>query len=238
MASFDSSNSYYDPSKGVHYDPLGIGNASQKKKKKAADLFNQLSAEQQQKFMLAEKFQKQILANIDAATGKVTAQVNRGADTSRQDVMNLGKQNAAAMTQSMTNRGLGNTTAYQNMQRGVNADTARGLSNVNNTLAQNLAQVYTNQAQLKSQGLGSLSQMYQNWSGEQTNLGLNAFNALKQPPRQRSGLFGGLGGLIGMGLTAATGGAAAPLMGAFNDSGGSSVDYWSNGNQYSYNPWK
>ena len=128
-------------------------------------------------------------------------------DSAKQSVLDREQQRMGNLTQSLTNRGLGNTTIGANLARGIGADTDRALAAIDESIAGLQLQVQQNQMQ----ALGNLASMYGQQTGAQTNAlaQLASLYSNKQniaaPPVNLGGLadFGvelvqGVGGQLGL----------------------------------------
>lgn len=183
-----------------------------KKKQKLADLYNQLMREQEADYKRAEQQQRAALQAIQQGYGNAQAQLSRGADISRRDIGDMMRVNQGAATQSLMNRGLGNTTVLDNAQRAVSADAGRRLSEVNATLAGQMSGLQQARASSMAGAQGALANFYQQRAAAREGLGLKAGSALSYK-KPKSGLLGGLGGLVGTVLGGPLGGAVGGMFG-------------------------
>lgn len=159
-------------------------------------LANFMQAQQAMQYALAGKQMQGALGDIEKGYGAAMNNVGLGAGAAKQSILDMQKQAIGGADQNAMNRGLYNTTGALGMRRGVYADAARSMAQVNSQLAQNMAQLQMAKAQAVAGAKGGLANFYQNQSGAQTALNTHLFDAMpaggQSPLMQALGGFGGV----------------------------------------------
>lgn len=183
-----------------------LGGGSNQAKNKLANFMQQ---QQAMNYALAGKQMQGQLNDINTGYAGAMGNVGLGAGQAKQSVMDMQKMGLGAADQQAMNRGLYNTTAGQGMRRGVYADAARQMGQINSDLAQRMAQLQIGRAQAMAGARNNMSQFYQNKSGAETAMNQHFFDAM--PAGGGSPLMQALGGLGGTFLGMYTGGLGAGL---------------------------
>jgi hypothetical protein len=193
------------------------GKGQKKAKKKAAKRFKRaLNASEsirgknfQQQDALSRQATSQRVGGFDKARGEA----QRLGRSSKQDVSDRGARAGARASQNLQNRGLGSTTRGAAVQRGVAADTSRGIANVN----QGLAGTYGNLAMGKGQaqaagtqqlaGINNQRSAFQDQLQQMRQLGGATLGSLGSfdpgswgqgyMPNTQSGMMEGMGSMMG-----------------------------------------
>lgn len=185
---------------------FGKSDPAKAQMKQMNKLYGQAQQKQDWLYGQAMQQQQQILPTLQ----KGYAQANKFAEmygkTARQGAYDQSKQAGGAMQQSMMQRGLYNTTAFDNAQRGISADLTRSLMAIDESVAGMKGQLATSQAAAEAGALGAMSGFYQNYAGANTALlGAQAGaigNIQFQDPNAWAGSLSQLGGtLMGYGMT-------------------------------------
>lgn len=116
----------------------------------------------QQQEALARQGTQQQLAGYDAAK----REAQRLGQSSKQGLLDRESQLGATLSQGLTNRGLGSTTVGGNIQRGISADTQRGMMGINEGLAEMFGQLALGRSGVEAQGTQRLSDL----SGQRSDL--------------------------------------------------------------------
>jgi hypothetical protein len=155
---------------------------------------------------LARQQQAMVLPTLQ----KGFASANKFADmygrSAKQSAYDQSKQMSGAMQQSMTQRGLYNTTAFDNASRGISSDLSRTLMGIDESVAGMKGQLAQAQAAAEAGAYGAMSGFYQNYAGANTALlgaqaGATANIQFQDPNAWTAGL-GQIGGaLLGYGMT-------------------------------------
>lgn len=174
--------------------------------KQMMKLYGKAKKEQGWLYGQALQQQKAVLPTIQKGYAKANKFAEMYGQTARQGAMDQSKQAGSAMQQSMTQRGLYNTTAFDNASRGISADLTRTLMGIDESVAGMKGQLATSQAQAETGAMGAMSGFYQNYASANTNL-LGSMagavgNVQYQDPNAWLGSLTGLGGtLMGYGMT-------------------------------------
>lgn len=174
--------------------------------KQMMKLYGKAKKEQGWLYGQALQQQKAVLPTIQKGYAKANKFAEMYGQTARQGAMDQSKQAGSAMQQSMTQRGLYNTTAFDNASRGISADLTRTLMGIDESVAGMKGQLATSQAQAEAGAMGAMSGFYQNYASANTNL-LGSMagavgNVQYQDPNAWLGSLTGLGGtLMGYGMT-------------------------------------
>jgi hypothetical protein len=169
-------------------------------------LYSQAQGEQKQLYAKALHSQKAMLPTIQKGYAAANKFAEMYGQTARQGAMDQSKQAGSAMQQSMMQRGLYNTTAFDNASRGISADLTRTLMGIDESVAGMKGQLATSQAQAEAGAMGAMSGFYQNYAAANTNL-LGSMagavgNVQYQDPNAWLGSLTGIGGtLMGYGMT-------------------------------------
>lgn len=150
-------------------------------------------------------YQKQMLPTVQKGFEKANKFADMYGKTARQGAYDQSKQMGSAMQQSMMQRGLYNTTAFDNAQRGISSDLSRTLMGIDESVAGMKGQLATQQAAAEAGALGAMSGFYQNWAGSNMQLLMAQANAMGnvqyQDPNAWAGSLAGIGGtLMGYGM--------------------------------------
>jgi hypothetical protein len=185
---------------------FGSSNDPAKKQMKQMNkLFAQAKKDQDWMYGQARQQQAMVLPTLQ----KGFASANKFADmygrSARQGAYDQSKQMSGAMQQSMTQRGLYNTTAFDNASRGISSDLSRTLMGIDESVAGMKGQLAQAQASAEAGAYGAMSGFYQNYAGANTALlgaqaGATANIQFQDPNAWTAGL-GQIGGsLLGYGM--------------------------------------
>lgn len=140
-----------------------------------------------------------LIGDVGAGYDQAISQASGIGSGAYQSVLDQGQQATSAVQSGMMDRGLYNSTASLNAERGVAADTTRALADVNSNVAGLMAQLQaakTNAMAGATTGLaGFLGQnlaQQGNVYGAKSNAYLN-----REIPQKYGGLMGGLGAIGG-----------------------------------------
>ena len=185
---------------------FGKEDPAKKQFKQMMKLYGKAKNEQGWLYGQALQQQKAMLPTIQKGYAKANKFADMYGQTARQGAMDQSKQAGSAMQQSMMQRGLYNTTAFDNASRGISADLTRTLMGIDESVAGMKGQLATSQAQAEAGAMGAMSGFYQNYASANTNL-LGSMagavgNVQYQDPNAWLGSLTGLGGtLMGYGMT-------------------------------------
>jgi hypothetical protein len=185
---------------------FGKKDPAEKQFKEMMKLYGKAKNEQGWLYGQALQQQKAMLPTIQKGYAKANKFAEMYGQTARQGAMDQSKQAGSAMQQSMMQRGLYNTTAFDNASRGISADLTRTLMGIDESVAGMKGQLATSQAQAEAGAMGAMSGFYQNYASANTNL-LGSMagavgNVQYQDPNAWLGSLTGLGGtLMGYGMT-------------------------------------
>jgi hypothetical protein len=185
---------------------FGKKDPAEKQFKQMMKLYGKAKTEQGWLYGQALQQQKAMLPTIQKGYAKANKFAEMYGQTARQGAMDQSKQAGSAMQQSMMQRGLYNTTAFDNASRGISADLTRTLMGIDESVAGMKGQLATSQAQAEAGAMGAMSGFYQNYASANTNL-LGSMagavgNVQYQDPNAWLGSLTGLGGtLMGYGMT-------------------------------------
>lgn len=203
--------------------PIGLASVmfeGGKAPKGPAALAKYMQALQAQRYAQGMHYLKGGLQDINTGYGAAMSNAGLGASQAKQDVMSMQAQNLGAQAQQDINKGLYNSTASNTANRGIYSDAMKQMAYVNNTLAQNMAQLNMAKAQALQGAKAGMASYLTGQSGAETSMLQNFWN---QMPKQKPGnpllkAFGQLGGAFlgnymgGLGMSAG--------MGGFNGGGG------------------
>jgi hypothetical protein len=169
-------------------------------------LYGQAKKDQDWLFGQAQQQQAMILPALQKGFGKANKFAEMYGKSARQGAYDQSRQTGSAMQQSMTQRGLYNTTAFDNAQRGISSDLSRTLMGIDESVAGMKGQLATQQAAAEAGAYGAMSGFYQNQAQANTQLlGAQAGamgNVQFQDPNAWAGSLSQLGGtLLGYGMT-------------------------------------
>jgi hypothetical protein len=202
---------------------FGKKDPAKKQYKDLQKLFAQGKKDQDWMYGQARQQQEMILPTLQ----KGFASANKFADmygrSARQGAYDQSKQLSGQMQQSMTQRGLYNTTAFDNASRGISSDLSRTLIGIDESVAGMRGQLAQAQASAEAGAYGAMSGFYQNWASANTGLlaaqaGTQA-NVQFQDPNAWAGSLTQLGGtLLGYGIKYGGGGGYDNGTSAFGNS--------------------
>jgi hypothetical protein len=155
------------------------------------------------------------------AMAQLQNSLNASKNTTSSQQMQLGQQlqnNQSQIGQSLTNRGLGNTTVANTMQQAPLQTYNMGMAQVGNQDALRQMSAYNNLAQMSAQGGQQISQMAQPYAQSQYQMNMlqnmqnmqPTINTQSQPTQQA--LAGMSPGAFGQGLSAQQRAQVAPYM--------------------------
>ena len=133
-------------------------------------LYKQAQMQQQKGYANALYQQKQGLKSIDSGYKAAKGEIARIGGQAKQDVMTREAQGLGAAAQSSMDRGLYDTTLYDNMARGVRSDTSRALGNISEALAGLGANLEQSRANAVAGQYGALSGIFQGQAAANTAL--------------------------------------------------------------------
>lgn len=133
-------------------------------------LYKQAQMQQQKGYANALYQQRQGLKSIDTGYKAAKGEIARIGGQAKQEALTRETQGLGAAAQSSIDRGLYDTTLYDNMARGVRSDTSRALSNINEALAGLGANLEQSRANAMAGQYGSLSNIFQGQAGAQAAL--------------------------------------------------------------------
>lgn len=190
---------------GFGKDLLGGGKDPGKgQQKQVLAIFEDLKRQQRRQYASAFQQQRQALGSIQKGYAGARSEVSRIGGEARQGALDRGVQQQASGAQSLTSRGLGNTTAVDNLQRAISGDTSRSLARIDEALAGMHSNLSVQQGRDEAQAYGALSSLFQNQSAQQTSLGTSIAGSIagvqhQDPNAWISSLLSFGGGLIGLG---------------------------------------
>ena len=185
---------------------FGKEDPAKKQAKQMMGLYKQAQGKQDWLYGQAMQQQQQILPTLQKGYAKANKFAEMYGKSARQSAFDQSKQAGGAMQQSMMQRGLYNTTAFDNAQRGISADLSRTLMGIDESVAGMKGQLATQQAAAEAGAMGAMSGFYQNYAGANTALlGAQAGamgNIQYADPNAWAGSLAGIGGtLLGYGMT-------------------------------------
>jgi len=133
-------------------------------------LFAQGQKQQDLLFGQARQQQEMILPALQAGFAKANKFSEMYGKSARQGAYDQSRQTGSAMQQSMTQRGLYNTTAFDNAQRGISSDLSRTLIGIDESVAGMKSQLATQQAAAEAGAYGAMSGFYQNHAAANAQL--------------------------------------------------------------------
>lgn len=142
-------------------DVLGGKDPGKKQLSQVMSLYRQAQMQQQKGYANALYQQKQGLKSIDTGYKAAKGEIARIGGQAKQEALTRETQGLGAAAQSSIDRGLYDTTLYDNMARGVRSDTSRALSNINEALAGLGANLEQSRANAMAGQYGSLSNIFQ-----------------------------------------------------------------------------
>lgn len=199
-------------------------------------MYAQAKVQQDQMYSNALHYQKSILPTIQKGFGKANKFADMYGKSAKQGAYDQSKQMGGAMQQSMTARGLYNTTAFDNAQRGISSDLSRTLMSIDESVAGMKGQLATQQAAAEAGAYGAMSGFYQNQAQANTQLLGATANAMGNvqfaDPNAWAGSLTQLGGtLLGYGMTYGSGGQVQmPVKMPYAGGGGKNIQHkpWTN----------
>jgi len=149
----------------------------------------------------------QVLADL----GRAEAEMRGSSREAQRGVAGRGAQTQASVTQNLASRGLGNSTVAMNAQRGIAADTSRGIAGIQQQEGSMLAGLNTQRAGIRAGLMGDqaelpIRQQQSGYNIARDRLGYMGGVQFQAQPNQLSGLLGSAGGLLGLGLAGGFGG--------------------------------
>lgn len=162
-----------------------------------AKLFAQLEGQRTQDYGEAERQNKLGLRDINTGFDNAIANAGRGATVAKQDVNALNTQQLGQTQQGLIDSGLGNTTAGANATRGVYADTARRLNEINGNLASTMSGLQIGKAGAVAGQRAKLAGMFQDRQQAGAGLGLGYGNLIANHQKPKNPLAKILGGFAG-----------------------------------------
>lgn len=178
---------------------------AKKQYKQMMKLYGKAKKEQGWLYGQAMQQQKAVLPTIQKGYAKANKFAEMYGQTAKQSAYDQSKQAGSAMQQSMMQRGLYNTTLFDNAQRGISSDLSRTLMSIDESVAGMKGQLATSQAAAEAGAYGGMSGFYQNYAAANTGL-LGAMagsvgNLQYQDPNAWAGSLAGIGGtLMGFGM--------------------------------------
>lgn len=164
-------------------------------KKRYADvmaLYAQLQSQQNAGYGKAYGQQKKALGAIQTGFQGAIDNASRVGASSKQGVLDREQQSMGALSQSLTDRGLFNTTAFDNARRGISSDTNKSLSSIDAAIAQLQGGLLAQKGQAEAGAYGNLAGLQQNWAGAQTGLGLSKVASIEGVQDQNTDWLGQL----------------------------------------------
>ena len=172
-------------------------------------LLNQMT-QQNQDYLTSESLLKSLQSQIASGYGAARGDLARAGSTAKSDILGQQKQQLGGAAQSLTSRGLYNTTALEGAQRGIHADTSRALASVDESVGNLLSGLRQNQTSAQLGATSALASFYPQRSADQLASKNNYIDFLfgKQviKPNFGSYLAGTLGSAAQMAAYAAGGG--------------------------------
>lgn len=158
-------------------DSLGItqhgqNSAHKSQQSSLAALFAQLQGNQNALYGQAAHQQKKALGAIQTGFQGAIDNSSRIGASSKQGVLDREQQSMGSLSQSMTDRGLFNSTAYDNARRGISSDTNRSLSSIDAALAQLQGGLLAQKGQAEAGQYDWLARLLQGQAGANSQLGL------------------------------------------------------------------
>jgi uncharacterized protein YcgL (UPF0745 family) len=185
---------------------FGKEDPAKKQMEQMMKLYGQAKKDQDWLYGAARQQQAMVLPTLQKGFEKANKFADMYGKTAKQGAYDQSKQMGSAMQQSMTQRGLYNTTAFDNAQRGISSDLSRTLMGIDESVAGMKGQLASQQAAAEAGAYGAMSGFYQNYAGANTQLlGAQAGamgNVQFQDPNAWAGSLTQLGGtLLGYGMT-------------------------------------
>ena len=185
---------------------FGKEDPAKKQMKNMMKLYGQAKKDQDWLYGAARQQQAMVLPTLQKGFEKANKFADMYGKSAKQGAYDQSKQMGSAMQQSMTQRGLYNTTAFDNAQRGISSDLSRTLMGIDESVAGMKGQLASQQAAAEAGAYGAMSGFYQNYAGANTQLlGAQAGamgNVQFQDPNAWAGSLTQLGGtLLGYGMT-------------------------------------
>lgn len=148
----------------------GGGDPGKKQYGQMMSVYQKAQSNQALQFARAQGEQKKALGAIKTGFGAARANTGQVFRQARVGAQELGQQGLAASQQGMVDRGLYNTTVFDNAQRGVNADITRSLAEIDAAYAQGIAGLDVGEGQAVAGVHQGMAGLYQNQSAQSTAL--------------------------------------------------------------------
>lgn len=162
-------------------------------------LFAQLQPQIAGQFGLAQSYGHKALDSIQSNYAAAGRDVARQGQLAQRSIMDRETQRLGGTQQSLVSRGLYNTTAFDNANRGVVNDTNRSLNELAGVIGQMQAGLKTGQAAAEANAYAGLSGSAQSYAALLAQLGLGQANLLGSVQHQGGdGILGPLLGAAGM----------------------------------------
>lgn len=117
--------------------------------------------------------------DVQQGYGQALNELNAGSAGAQQSIYNNQQRGLGSITSNLTNRGLGNTTAIGNAQRGIYSDTSQQLGTLADQMAQARAGVQERGTNAYAGARGDLGNFMQNRTGFETGLLGQRANAIQ-----------------------------------------------------------
>lgn len=157
------------------------------------NLFNKLSAQQQQMLNRAVGLQQLGINGLQGGFDKARTAATQAAGAAKQQSRDMATQALGATKNSAIGRGLFNTSTFDAANRGIGSDLMRHLASIDAMTSQQLGALDTAQAGAQAAGYGQMGNLYTQFGQNQAALAGPLFGAIGQ------GTPGILGPLLGMG---------------------------------------
>jgi hypothetical protein len=191
-------------------DPLGslgfggddAAQIAKKNKKGIGGAFDTISQQQDVGFGQAEQAYMQAIQKLQEGFGKAESAINRSGDASRQGVEDRAKSNLGAVSQSLSQSGLYNSSTRASAQMGVQGQADRQMQEIDQALSGMLGNLHSQSGVAQAQAYQGLSGMYGNQAQQKAGLGVAQANlqygtgSAALPP-QPSNPLGAIGGALG-----------------------------------------
>lgn len=207
---------------GALTDPLGTGavnsanSANSDRYRQALGQSHTLEGLLGQQYGVAGGYLQNALKSINTGYSGARASLGTAGQTAKTDILRQGDQQLAGAQQSLTSRGLYNTTAFDAASRGIHADTSRAFSTVDENIASMLANLQVGEGQAQAGAYGALSGLAQGQYGAQANLYQNRINTISSRNDVAApGILASLGSAGGQGGLGSTGAGIASLASLF-----------------------
>lgn len=182
-------------------------------------LFNKLSMQQQQMLNKAVGFQQLGINGLQGGFDQARTATTQASGVAKQQSRDIATSALGAAQNSAVSRGLGNTSTFDAVNRGIGSDLMRHLAGIDAMTSQQLGGLDIQQAGAKAAAYGQMGNLYSQFGQSQNALGSQLMGIVGQ---NRPGILGPLLSMAGMAMGAGGGGGGGYGGGGY---GGGSVLY-------------